>query len=375
LIVACAAFTGCTNNLVNEWEDYTGDTDVYYSSTPETDAPVSPSPETSAPESAEKEELAQYGIPEYWQNELDSAVESTHQAIDNSNEDYTAFLWYSDAHWSYSAQRSVDILKYLQDKTDVQIVNFGGDIVSNNKEVEHSVIVSELNEWRKDTLKLSGHHSVVGNHDDDLDEFASRDDLYDFLLGDESDKTTDAGNKFCYYVDNDAENTRYIYLSTGFDETSSSDISFLINILSSTQEDWHIVLVSHIWFSYYDTATPTEGTVPDFAKVILDVADAYNARTSGTTSGIYYDFTSAAARVEFCIGGHTHVDFEFYTDGGLPVVLNETDSFHLRGGNKSLDKTDEASVNVIVVDYSNQIINIIRAGRGGSRTVSLSNTK
>jgi hypothetical protein len=72
------------------------------------------------------------------------------------------------------------------------------------------------------------------------------------------------------------------------------------------------------------------------------------------------------------MGGHTHVDFEFYTDGGIPVILNETDSYHLRGSDKGLDKTDEASVSVIVADYTERVIHVIRAGRGQSRTVFMS---
>lgn len=363
ILCACifvGALSACTNNLTDQWEDYTGDTDVYYNTT------------TIAPTTNMQEELEKYEIPDYWEDELNTAVTESLKALNDAKNNRTAFLWYNDAHWAYGAQRSTAILKYLQDYTGVNFINFGGDIVSNYTEIEHSQIVSGLNEWREATLALINHHSVVGNHDDDIEELESRDDLYDFLLKDEAGKNTDASNKFCYYVDNDAEKTRYIYLSTGFDITTSDDISFLVNTLNTTQKDWHIVLVSHIWFVYNDTSTPTEGTVPSFAKVIFDVIDAYNARKSGNTSGIDYNFDSAGARVEFCIGGHTHVDFDFRTDGGIPVILNETDSYQLRGDGKSAVEENEASVSVVVADYSAKVIHIIRAGRGDSRTVAMS---
>lgn len=361
--LAISALSGCTNNLVDQWEGYTGDTDVYYTPTTTT---------TTAPSTEKGKELDEYGIPRYWDDELKATVADTLKAVNDSKGNNTAFLWYSDAHWSYSAQRSTAILKFLQDYTNVQYVNFGGDIVSNNSEVEHSEIVSGLNEWREDSLKLSNHHSVVGNHDDDIPELANRNDLYDFLLGKEENKAADANNRFCYYVDNAAEKTRYIYLDTGLENTVASDLMFLINTLNSTQSDWHIVLVSHIWFNYNSTATPTEGTVPYYVAPIFDIIDAYNARSVGSASGVGYDFSNAAARVEFCIGGHTHVDYDFRTNGGIPVILNETDSYHLRGGDKKLDETDEASVSVIVADYNAKVIHIIRAGRGDSRTVSIS---
>lgn len=364
ILCACiliGTLSACTNNFsTNQWEDYTGNTDVYYKTT------------TTTLTTRVEDTLKQYKIPEYWTYELKAAVEDSLSALNSARVNRSSFIWYSDAHWSYSARRSVNIIKYLQDFTDIRYVNFGGDIVSNNSDVEYDDIVSQLNEWRVATLNLSNHHSVVGDHDDGIPKLADKYKLYEFLLRDEVGKTTNADNKFCYFVDNELERTRYIYLSTGFDETTESDISFLVSTLNSAQKDWHIVLVSHIWFVYDDANTPTEGTVPDFAKVVFDVIDAYNAREAGSTKGVDYDFASAQARVEFCIGGHTHVDFDFRTDGGIPVILNETDSYQLRGGNKSLDKTDEASVSIIVADYNMNTIHIIRAGRGESRTVTIS---
>lgn len=359
MCILVGALTSCTNNLVNQWEDYTADSDVYYEATP-TITEI-------------KKVLKERNIPEYWANDLKAAVEESTAKINAAEDNYSAFIWYSDAHWSYSARRSIDLIKFLQDYTNVRFVNFGGDIVSNNNRVEHSEIVAQLKSWRDETLKLSDHHSVVGNHDDDIPELKDKKDLYDFLLKDEEGKTTDTNNKFCYYVDNAAEKTRYIYLSTGFDETTADDLRFLVNTLDNTQKDWHIVVVSHIWFVYNDTNTPTEGSVPEFAQPIFEILDAYNARTSGKTKSIDYNFASAGARVEFCIGGHTHVDFDFRTDGGIPVILNETDSYHLRGGNKDIDETDEASVSVIVANYDMNIIYVIRAGRGEGRTVDIQN--
>lgn len=373
LLVSCISvcvvlivLTGCRNNLVNKWDNYTGDIDVNYN-----DSDIASVTTISSDNSENIQSLITYEIPDYWEDELVTAVTDCNRVINDAEGGITTFLWYNDAHLSYSSRRSVPILKYLQDRTNIRFVNFGGDIVSDNDEVEYNEIISQLNEWREETLELYNHHSVVGNHDDDIEEFANRQDLYDFLLGDEDGKITDENNKFCYYVDNPAEMTRYIYLSTGFDETTCDDISFLIKALKGTQSDWHIVIISHIWFSYSDTSTPTEGVVPEFAQVVLDVLDDYNNRTVGAEKGIEYDFRDATASVEFCIGGHTHVDYEFYTEGGIPVILNETDSYHLRGENKGLHKTDEASVSVIIADYDNRVVNIIRVGRGQSREVPL----
>ena len=85
-----------------------------------------------------------------------------------------------------------------------------------------------------------------------------------------------------------------------------------------------------------------------------------------------YDFSDAKARVEFCIGGHTHVDFDFRTNGGVPVILTETDSYHMRGEFRDASRDNESSINVIIADYEKQTVQIVRVGRGNGRTISLS---
>jgi hypothetical protein len=105
------------------------------------------------------------------------------------------------------------------------------------------------------------------------------------------------------------------------------------------------------------------------ASAIALVLDQYNARTG--------DFkTGCNAKVEFCIGGHVHRDYVDSTDGGIPIVLVETDSMHLRGAYTYTAGTDtEASVNGIVADYNTNTLHIIRVGRGDSFDVDLSNAE
>lgn len=371
--VFLVSMAGCRNNLVNNWENYSGDTDVYYDpqegtsgssdmSTDETDTGAAGDP-------SDNSDLSEYSIPDYWEEELKTAAQETQSAMSKTDE-YTAFFWYTDTHWSYGAQRSLSIIKYLEDHTSIKYTNFGGDVV-NTYNIEESENLKQLDEWREASLNLNNHHSVVGNHDDDIPQLESREDLYSFLIAPELNTQSGDGDNFCYCVDDVSQNTRYIYLSTGFEKTTTDDLDFLVQTLSNTPQDWHIVLVSHIWFVYYNTSEPTVGEIPDYVTAIFDIIDAYNDRSSGVTNNVEFDFSTAKAKVEFCIGGHTHVDFDFRTDGGIPVILTETDSYHLRGGSKGTSGTDESSVNVVIADYENNTIHIIRAGRGDSKTVAI----
>ena len=182
-------------------------------------------------------------------------------------------------------------------------------------------------------------------------------------------------------MDDPCEESRYLYLDTSMcwalDAAGDAGaVSFAVDALSGTPDGWHIAAVSHIWFLYADTATPTVGDIPDYCKIYLSLFDALNARSSGEVdvsgTAVPYDFRSAGAKVEFCIGGHTHVDHDFRSDGGIPVILTETDSYHSRSGlANTKGTTAEASVSGIVADYDSGKISVIRIGRGESRQVSL----
>jgi len=376
VMLMLVTFVGCNNNTVEEEDTYTEDTVV--NNQPEESESIIEGTELtafSAPylhDKLDNEKLMEYGIPEYWLEELDIAVETVRATL-ATTEEYSSFLWYTDAHWTKNSRNTVSILQCLQDYTGVDYVNFGGDIV-NNYNVSHDVIIRTLDEWREATLALPNHYSVVGNHDGDIPELADRNDLYDYLIGREGEKVSNENNKFCYYVDHKEQKTRYVYLHTGFGSVSADDLTFLIDTLNSTYEGWHVVMVSHIWFVYHSSSNPYDGQIPNYVTPILNLIDSYNARSAGEIDydGVVpFDFTNAGARVEFCIGGHTHVDHDLSTDGGIPIILTETNSYFIRGDTKSTNSIDEASVNAIIADYDNRIIHVIRAGRGDSRTIEM----
>ena len=121
--------------------------------------------------------------------------------------------------------------------------------------------------------------------------------------------------------------------------------------------------------------------------MLLNLFDKYNARGSGslsvaasstdnTSTTIAYDFTSCSGKVEFCIGGHTHWDYDGASTGGIPVILCENDSQHVRSGlSYALGTTTEATVNGIVANYETGEIAIIRIGRGSSRVINGTSTE
>lgn len=319
-------------------------------------------------------------LPEYWKTHLDEKVEAIRRVMEEAGRSKSAFLWYSDVHWDYGSKNAPKLLKYLYDQTNVNKTIFGGDIVNSEPTSEDqlaskdSILKYLYDEWRVAIRELPNHHSVVGNHDDGnasaLDPFTDNY-VYAYLFAAEECPQIVRGSDFYYYIDDACERTRYLYLDTAsgsrYYANDAEQIAFFKEALKSTPAGWHIIAVAHVWVQMdysVSPAVPQSGFATP-AQTLLNMFDAYNAR-----SGEYAECTGT---VEFCIGGHTHVDLDRASTGGIPVIITETDSKHVRSGlTYTKDTITENSVNAIIADYDSRVVRVIRVGRGTSRTISLS---
>lgn len=309
-------------------------------------------------------------VPDYWKSYLANKATEINSALATAGENKSAFLWYTDAHWAINHGMSPMLLKYLSKNTDMKKTFFGGDI-ANAKTGE----IDLLTAWKDMVSDIPNHHSVIGNHDNQVSELSTANDRADFFINRTGDMVmgTDAINgKNYYYIDNHIENTRYICLSTGRMWVYKADMEWCVDVLKSTPKNWHIVIVSHLWLDSSSGVINT--TPPDYAQSFLDMFDAYNYRTNGTTTvnSVAYDFADAEAKIEFIIGGHVHQDYDFATEKGIPVILTECDCWEERGASTATKgTTTESCVYAIVADYTAKKVNVINVGRGGTRSVAI----
>ena len=307
-------------------------------------------------------------IPLYWQESLTDGIREINEKLCSVGNKKSSFLFYTDAHWIEGVEISPLLLKQLSKYTGINKTVFGGDIVS--KEALDYDTMSYLWKWRSMLDGLPNHHSVVGNHDDgnENNNLFSKDYVYGYLFADEETGDMVKGEGFYYYIDNPSEKTRYLYLDTAYQGITHKQEEFIKNALISTKDEWHIVVIAHIWYEpdydrYDERPVPLTGLSKD-ARIVANMLDDYNSRTG--------DFLNCKGWVEFCIGGHVHYDYDGQTETGIPIILMETDSGVTRG-NYSYKKgtTDEASVSGIIADYQNRKIHVVRVGRGESRTVDM----
>ena len=317
-------------------------------------------------------------IPTYWLAELSNKSETIQKTMESVGRNKSSFLWYSDAHWQTNSKMSPHLLKYLVENTPINKINFGGDIINDPTEFTHDNIKYAY-EWRKLIAGLPNHHSVYGNHDlnhriTDVSNIA-----YSLLLAPEETADMVVGGDCYYYIDNQAEKTRYLYLNylTNNQNEMLAQGQFIVDAISSVKEGWHIVAIAHRWFQYTSSSAPTVGSIPNYEKEILKIFDEYNARTTHTASNYFYeqDFKDCKGKVEFCIGGHIHVDYDFKTDGGIPVIITASDTNQERSSDETEDCGDlgtvsESAVFGVIADYNNNKIIVVGIGRGTSREIS-----
>lgn len=305
-------------------------------------------------------------IPGCWLGELKAGVKAINTALCNAGRNKSAFLFYTDAHWNFSARMSPKLLKYLYRNTGMTKTVFGGDIVQT--ESSDYDTMAYLWNWRSQLKDLPNHHSVVGNHDDGntTDGLFPQNYIYGYLLAaEETGDVVREDTGLYYYVDCPAEKTRYLYLDTAWQGATSQQQAFMKNALLTCPEGWHIVAIAHIWHDTdYTVSPPVPAGINGQAKVFLDLFDSFNARSG--------EFSGSGAKVEFCIGGHTHWDYDSRSTGGIPILLAETDSWAVRSGlSYTAGTAGEAAVSGIIADYGAGKITLVRVGRGSSRVVSL----
>ena len=316
--------------------------------------------------------------PSYWLAELETKANTMQEAVEAAGRNKSAFLWYTDAHWQTNSKMSPMLLKYLIDNTSINKVNFGGDIINDPNPHNHEN-TKYVYAWRSMIASLPNHHSVYGNHDvnhrtTDVSNIA----YAQLLAAEESADMTIGGDSF-YYIDNQAEKTRYLYLSylTNDHIEMTAQAQFIVKALTSVEDGWHIVVIAHRWFQYTSSSNPTAGAVPTYEQEILTIFDEYNSRASHAASNYFteQDFSGNKGKVEFCIGGHIHVDYDFKTSGGIPVIITAADTNQERAPEETEDSgmlgTDtESAVFGIIANYNTNKITVVGVGRGTSREIS-----
>lgn len=279
-------------------------------------------------------------------------------------ENCESFLFFTDPHtqfnpWSAKWEEYMCQLQKMYRSTPCNFVLCGGDWLGQDDTLAEACCRLGI---VKATCKsmLDPCYMLVGNHDTNVQSARLPNYTISNLLynGEET------------YYSFEGVKTKFYCFNTGGEADTLTDLNnYGLNqalwFASSltTETSVHIALAMHIYYKNFTTEAWN-----DISHQIMLIASAYNRRSSITVGTDSFNYSSATGKIEFVIAGHSHKDITYrYTENGcdIPVVVT------LDLGNETSYRND-ASFDLVFVDYDNRKLYCVRTGVGNDREITLS---
>lgn len=311
-------------------------------------------------------------IPSYFESQVSTALGTIKSNIIDTGINGDSFAFITDLHWQSNAKNSPKLMKTVVNNTDVGKVICGGDLIGGGAKSIQMAIMGECVESFKDIQRF---YVLFGNHDTNTIGSTASDHFTKSEVYGINQKHTDFVMNYgvpCYFsFDNPTTKTRYICLDTGLEgsELETAQREWLNATLASMPTNYHALVFAHI---IYQTTTtwhvglqPSELQITSFMSAVSVILDTFNDNNSDK-------------KVEAIFGGHAHIDGNFSTTGGIPIVLIDCDarqtftetSTGSGTANHALGTINEQCFDVVTVDYSTKTIKCVRIGRGADRTIT-----
>ena len=164
------------------------------------------------------------------------------------------------------------------------------------------------------------------------------------------------------YYSFDGRHCKYYVLDTGIDwwdwitDDRKAQMDWLAEQLKKDNPN-HAIIFMHIICN-------GSGVLSENAKGIEKMIVAFNNHTqTASINGVYYDFTGTTGHIDLVMGGHTHSDLNI-TIGGIPAIITT-----------NFTNNNVPTFDMVLVDYDNSVVNLVRVGSGTNRTVNLTQLK
>ena len=321
-------------------------------------------------------------LPDYWKTYLDSKIPSIKEKLFSLENHGAVFQFFTDYHAPYNQRHTKAIMKYIADKTGINKIICGGDILD-----IHTISEAKEKLWEfvsQDSPE--GQVNILGNHDTNrygtVGNKLTLEQTYS-IYGKQNEKAGNTDGRFYFYQDNTSQKIRYIYLNTdgkadGTDYTFTGDTAqaqWFIDTLTSTPENYTVLVFSHILFNP-DRDPSAELQTVNSANFAARIMDYYNARQNGHYYNCTWDFRNASATCAALISGHTHRDYSSETSNcHIPLIATVCDA-NAANTNiyNDLDRTtgtcNEQAIDIFFVNTETNTIETIRIGAGSDRSFS-----
>lgn len=320
-------------------------------------------------------------IPTYWETYLDGKKALIKDKVRSVGNHGDFFQFFTDYHCTANVGGLNGIVEYLKDKTNVNKVVFGGDILVNHasKQVALDFLDDFASDFCNDTF-----FPIVGNHEknpyggEGANLFDG--DVYTALFKHlELNVNVCLEKRMYYFMDNNAQKIRYIFLNTDTKSDGSEFTNDVVQIrwfedtLKSVKDGWYVVVFTHM---FYNTNTDTSANLTETyysGQCIHKVMNAYNKKATLSLFGKSYDFTNAKGTVCAVITGHVHRDYSEYDESGFPIIGTACDTNQASQNQyntlvRTTGTVNEHLIDLFFIDTDARTISTIRIGAGEDRS-------
>ena len=314
-------------------------------------------------------------VPFYFDSQLATKIPAIISNMNEAGSDGETFVFITDIHWETNYKNSPALVDYVLKHTKVQNVYCGGDLIN---EGDNSTMMATLIECiRTFQFPLADNFLPIarGNHDDNSN-WSSAEDIasheFDFntvrslVCSQVVNKVTFLTNtEHSFYFDHEQSKTRFVFIDTRRNGTVSNfPTTALDTLLLATPQDYKLVFIAHYLYA---------SSFKSGAVMLMNMVSAFNGKTTGSYSGVNFDYTNTNGKAVCIIGGHTHFDIDWAKDdttngniSGVPIIITDTDSYRNHSGTKGT--SDSQCFDVVTINYFANTIKCVRIGRGSDRT-------
>ncbi len=285
-----------------------------------------------------------------------------------------SFVFMTDYHDASNTGYSPELIKHIIENTATKMIVFGGDIINQYATKEQAY--PHYADFHKRFLFSDAYYPIIGNHE--YNDPGNQDTGYTGKRMTNSEaygmnlrqKEVDARYKwdggYTYHVDNEAQKIRYYLIGCNTTSTIEAESrNAFFTSLESVPANYTIIVIAHQLASYNNGA-PTYGAA---GQLIANGCDAFNARTTFSANGLTHDYSSATGKVILLMQGHTHIDFDLTTTGGIPSVCTTCDAYAQQIGSlvRTAGTVTEQAFEIVHVNTDTKTIKLTRIGAGGDR--------
>jgi hypothetical protein len=301
-----------------------------------------------------------YNIPSYFDEQISNAISAVKENMIEAGKAGETFIWLSDTHWGLNEGHSSSIIKKISaELPTIKNTVLTGDYIDNGA---YTSMIGLMEDCAKQFANVTDNVVYLfGNHDSNVYVAESRFENNEFytIMQKQSDYKVKYGDCYYFYFDNPTTKTRYICLDTGLESSvlSETQQTWFDSTLNETPENYNIVVFGHIIYEpatwtvpFVDTLTRTS-----FMEAICEICDTFNTDNSNK-------------QVVAIFGGHCHLDLNYSSPNGIPIILIDCDSRRTCSDIGATAGTiTEQCFDIVTINYNTKTIKCIRIGRGDNR--------